>query len=154
MNKNFEETFSEIQTDMISICLEYIEGQGDKIYIYLFAEEIPEWHHADYASGFFYKINGHLTRRHKVHEELPQINDLPEQQSLVLNILMSDLKEISNLCHTFKKPMPTEMKIIYDIKKNSVSAKYRYDTIIFPEEEITPGEKEMQWFEELQKENE
>lgn len=30
----FEDYFSELQADMVSICLEYVQGKADKIYIY------------------------------------------------------------------------------------------------------------------------
>ena len=34
MEKMFEDYFSEIQADMVSICLEYVEKRAEKIYIY------------------------------------------------------------------------------------------------------------------------
>ena len=34
MKEGFEQIFSDIQTDMVSICLEYVEKKADKIYIY------------------------------------------------------------------------------------------------------------------------
>ena len=33
MKEGFEQIFSDIQTDMVSICLEYVEKKADKIYI-------------------------------------------------------------------------------------------------------------------------
>ena len=32
--KIFEDYFTEVQADMVSICLEYVENKADKIYIY------------------------------------------------------------------------------------------------------------------------
>nr|WP_242168311.1 hypothetical protein [Priestia koreensis] len=32
--KEFEDQFSELQGDMISICLEYVEDRADKVYVY------------------------------------------------------------------------------------------------------------------------
>lgn len=37
--KEFEEQFSELQADMISICMEYVEDRADKVYIYASCEE-------------------------------------------------------------------------------------------------------------------
>ena len=34
MGKVFEDYFSELQTDMVEICLEYVEDRAEKIYIY------------------------------------------------------------------------------------------------------------------------
>ena len=33
MAKIFEDHFSELQADMVSICLEYVSGKADKIFI-------------------------------------------------------------------------------------------------------------------------
>ena len=30
----FEDRFSELQADMISICMEYVEDRADKVYVY------------------------------------------------------------------------------------------------------------------------
>ncbi|EJQ92849.1 hypothetical protein II1_03237 [Bacillus cereus MC118] len=32
--KEFEDKFSELQADMISICMEYVENRADKVYVY------------------------------------------------------------------------------------------------------------------------
>lgn len=34
MTKVFEDYFSELQADMVSICLEYVNNKADMIYIY------------------------------------------------------------------------------------------------------------------------
>ena len=39
MGKVFEDYFSELQTDMVEICLEYVEDRAEKIYIYCFLKE-------------------------------------------------------------------------------------------------------------------
>lgn len=51
MGKMFEDYFSEIQADMVSICLEYVEKRAEKIYIYCSFED------GMISSGFFYKVN-------------------------------------------------------------------------------------------------
>ncbi len=43
MSKTFEELFSEIQSDMVSICLEYVENRADKIFIYCSFEAKVLW---------------------------------------------------------------------------------------------------------------
>ncbi len=34
MKKVFEDMFSELQADMVSICMEYVEEKAEKIFIY------------------------------------------------------------------------------------------------------------------------
>lgn len=36
MEKIFEDYFSELQADMVSICLEYVEDRAEKVYILFF----------------------------------------------------------------------------------------------------------------------
>lgn len=38
MIEGFEHVFSDIQTDMVSICLEYVKGKTDILYIYALYE--------------------------------------------------------------------------------------------------------------------
>lgn len=49
MTKTFEDYLSELQTDMVAICLEYVENQADAIYIYCSYE--PDM----YSFDVFYK---------------------------------------------------------------------------------------------------
>lgn len=147
MSKVFEDYFTDIQADMVSICLEYIENQGDSIYIYCSSENKV------YSVGYFYKVNGQVKERHKINEALPNADISINRQKKVLEILMDDLKQIEIVCKQFELPMPTEMKIVYDIKKNSFDASYQYDLIYSNDREKTADDIEKEWFEEIVKKN-
>ena len=54
MKEGFEQIFSDIQTDMVSICLEYVEKKADKIYIYASYEA------KTISCDFFYSVNGKI----------------------------------------------------------------------------------------------
>ena len=62
MSKVFEDYFSELQGDMVSICLEYVENKADKIYIYCSFEERV------ISCDFFYCINGKVGRKHRLND--------------------------------------------------------------------------------------
>ena len=47
MDKVFEDYFSELQADMVSICMEYVEKRAERIYIYCYFEDNV------ISSGFF-----------------------------------------------------------------------------------------------------
>lgn len=49
--KEFEEKFSELQSDMISICMEYAGDRADKVYVYASREL------GVISSSYFYFIN-------------------------------------------------------------------------------------------------
>ena len=59
MSKVFEDYFSELQADMVSICLEYVENRAQKIFIYCSFEE------GLVSSDFFYKVANSVLERHK-----------------------------------------------------------------------------------------
>ena len=62
MSKVFEDYFSELQADMVSICLEYVEKKADKLYIYCSFEEMA------ISCDFFYCINDSVVRKHKIND--------------------------------------------------------------------------------------
>ena len=152
MNKEskmiFEDYFSEIQADMVSICLEYVQGKADKIYIYTcFEPRIV-------SLGYFFVINGKLLQRHEITQELPECDI--ELQEQVDEVIMEDLYKLNDVCTQFNQPMPTEIKMVYDVKKNSLSVNYQYDLILSSESELLalPQDVEDAWFEEIKKQME
>ncbi|MCM3005234.1 DUF600 domain-containing protein [Priestia koreensis] len=111
--REFEDQFSELQGDMISICLEYVEDQADEVYIYA--------SHAEGITGseIFYLINDTYVECHKVNDA---VRDRDEQydvsgnrQSMVLRILCEDIKKMKLLCIEYQQAMPIEMKLVYQL---------------------------------------
>jgi len=141
--KVFEDYFSELQTDMVSICLEYVKNQGDNIYIYCSNENNI------YSVAYFYKINGKLKKRGKVNEELLGCDASGDMQKKVMDILMEDLKKIEEVCKEFDRPVPTEIKLVYDIKKNSLKTQYQYEPVYSNHPTKTARAVEIDWFNEL-----
>ena len=60
MGKVFEDYFSELQTDMVEICLEYVEDRAEKIYIYCSFEGGVQ------SCNFFYKVNGKVVKKSRL----------------------------------------------------------------------------------------
>lgn len=152
MSKIFEDYFSEIQGDMVSICLEYVKGRAEKIYIYCSCEEKV------LSSDFFYCIEGKIKERHKLNDDMNKCNDYiydtsTERQDAVLDILIEDIKKMMSLCNEYKKEMPTEIKLIYDVVQNSLKAEYKYDLVYSNDPVKTADDIAMEWFERVQLEN-
>lgn len=153
--KVFEDYFSELQTDMVAICIEYIENKADEIFIYCSYE--PEM----YAFDFFYKINGKIVHKHQLNEvtkELDrkhnQVYDVSrERQKAALRIGNQNLKLIHRKCEEFDKEMPTEMKLYYNVKQNSLKGQYKYDLVYTNDDKLLPDDIFDLWFEEVKKTN-
>ena len=143
MKKVFEDYFSELQADMVSICLEYVENFAEKIYIYCSCENKIIY------SDFFYCINGKVKEKHKLNDIINIYNTSGDRQDMVLDILIEDILKIMKLCKEHEKEMPTEMKLIYDVKKNSFKAEYRYDLVYSNDPVKISDHIAQEWFENL-----
>ena len=71
----FEDKFMEIQIDMISLAMEYVQNQADKIFIYWVAEGF-------YSFDVFFKTNIHYLDRDEIAAYLPIMNEPKEVENL------------------------------------------------------------------------
>ncbi len=58
----FEDKFMEVQVSMISLAMEYVQNQAEKVYIYCISEEALQ------SYKVFYKINGIVVEMDKVNK--------------------------------------------------------------------------------------
>ncbi|MCH5262283.1 MAG: hypothetical protein J1F42_05165 [Lachnospiraceae bacterium] len=146
---SFETYFSELQADMVSICLENVEDRADMIYIYCSFESNV------LASSYFYKINGKVVSRAKLNDAVgpdePQYDVSVARQKEVMNIINDDIRKIRQICMDYDRPMPTEMKIIYDVKKNSLNTDYKYENVYSSSKTKTAYDIAEEWFEEMKR---
>ncbi|CAH1225087.1 MULTISPECIES: DUF600 domain-containing protein [Paenibacillus] len=151
MTKSFEDYFSELQADMVSTCLEYVDRKADDIYLYCSYE--PE----AYYFNVFYRINKTFVLKHKINDAVKVVNGTPEynydvsrdRQLGLLDIGTEDLKKIHEVCKAFRREMPTEMKLHYNVEKNSLAANFKYDLVYSNDDELLPDDIFEQWFEEI-----
>lgn len=149
--KEFEDKFSALQADMISICMEFVEDRADKVYVYASCEE------GVISSRFFYLINNKYVKSHRVNDALEDGNQKfdvsPERGFMVLEILNEDIEKIKALCNECEREMPTEMKLIYDVKSGNFNASYKYDLVYTNHETKTARNIADEWFEEVKNKN-
>ncbi|EJL21824.1 immunity protein YezG family protein [Brevibacillus sp. BC25] len=145
--KEFEEMFSELQADMISICMEYAGDRANKVYVYASCEEDM------ISSSFFYLINNKYVECHKLNDVLEDGDESydvsTERQFMVLNIINDNIEKIEELCKEFEKDMPTEMKLIYDVTSGKFQAEYKYDLVHTNDDIKTADDFADEWFEEV-----
>ena len=149
--KTFEDYFTEYQADMVSICLEYVDSHADVIYIYCSYEN-----NMIYGDCFF-KIYGKILERHKLNDVKSdgkgfEYDVSEERQKALLNIILENIKKIHALCAEYRKDMPTEMKLIYDVKKNRLAAKYSYENKWSDSETKLPEDIFDEWIEDVRNE--
>ncbi|MCV9885109.1 DUF600 domain-containing protein [Metabacillus halosaccharovorans] len=140
---------------MVSICLEYVFDKANKIYIYCSFEE------GLLSNDFFYNINGKIVERHKLNDAI--VNEESEddfsydisvdRQKAVVKIINNDIKEMIKLCKQYDREMPTEIKMIYDVKTNKLTADYKYELVHTNDPNKTASSIARLWFEQVKKEN-
>lgn len=119
--KIFEDYFAEFQSNMVSICLEYCNKKADVIYILGSYE-------ADMLScHWFYDFDGNIVRKHKINTISPELEVTVQRQKQCMAILVQNMKKIIELCKEYERPMPTEIRLIYDANTHKIDAKYSYE---------------------------
>ncbi|MBQ8741197.1 MAG: DUF600 family protein [Clostridia bacterium] len=147
MSKVFEDYFAEIHTDMVDICMEYVDDVAEKIYIYGSVED------GMITADFFYKIDGNILKRHKINMVSSRYDVSVQRQNMCLDILIEDLEKLISLCKEYDRPMPTEIKMVYDVNKNSLNVDYKYDPVYSNHKTKLPDDIVEEWFEEVKNSN-
>ena len=146
MAKTFEDLFTEYQTDMISLSLEYVDyrKEVESVYIYVTSEDRMS------ACDAFYKIDGMIVPRWRVKYALKPGGERlcsDRREHNFLSIMGQTMTKLIKLCKEYGREMPTEIKIIYDTKTQKVDANYRYDLILTkdPDNMRAPQDGEEDW---------
>lgn len=115
MEKVFEDEFMEIQTGMVSLCLEALEDVNikvDKVYIYAFCDEHET----------FFEYNSQIVS----FNELGVSDDIVNQ---VFDLGMDDTEKIADWCNEYNRKAPIQYKLVYDVNIKSFDSDYGYDNL-------------------------
>ena len=134
---------------MVSICLEYVEDDAEKIYIYASCENRA------ITGDYFYKINGQIWERHLLNRIPGKNYDVSgERQRMCLRILLQDVQKIQEVCKTYNQPMPTQFKLVYDVAKHSLDTHYEYENQYSYDPDKASSDVADEWFEQVKAQEE
>ena len=142
----FEDKFMEVQASMVSLAMEYVQDQADKIYIYAIADSL-------YSFNLFYEINGNVVHKHLVNNFLPDDSQVDiGLQSILLREGIKDVENMIKICQEYGREHPTEMWLVYDVQKNRLESRYSYEGRYEKDDdlELLPRIEFEKWFEEVQ----
>ena len=143
----FEDKFMEVQASMISLALEYVQDQAEKVYIYCVSEE------ALLSFDVFYKINGVFVELHRVNTVLDtKVDDSDNMMFSVLRYGNEDIQKLIDVYQEYNREHPTEMWLVYDVQKNRLESRYSYEGRYEKDDdlELLPSLEFEKWFEEVQ----
>ncbi|MDE5768708.1 MAG: hypothetical protein K2H82_04905 [Oscillospiraceae bacterium] len=119
MLDGFEDVFMEAQADVVSFALELLENAeilADKIYLYLFQNEVQ------------YFFNAFLEINHQVYSLNALFSD-PEIDAF-LDAGIEAIEHIIQVCDTYQAKCPNELKLTYQIQTKAFDAKYGYEDFV------------------------
>ena len=143
MNRVFEDQLMDIQSDMISLSLEYVENKAETVYIYVVLED------GLVSFDVFYKIGGFISEKSDVNEYLSEkINDSDDIQFSLLEYGIEVAQKIEVLFEENSKEVPTEIRLVFDVKNNSLKSNYRYDAMYEKNEDLSVSDVFDAWIQE------
>ena len=133
----------DIQSDMISLSLEYVENKAETVYIYVVLED------GLVSFDVFYKIGGFISEKSDVNEYLSEkINDSDDIQFSLLEYGIEVAQKIEVLFEENSKEVPTEIRLVFDVKNNSLKSNYRYDAMYEKNEDLSVSDVFETWIQE------
>ena len=145
----FEDEFSAKQTDMIQLALEYadrVAQKVDTVYIYCSFETM-------YSFDVFYKDDeNNIVMLHELSNKGMNKSEIDNLIFSVLKLGNKDLQDIHKICQKYNRPMPTQIKLIYDHKQNKVKGEYSYDLFYSNSDTLTADDIFEQWYNEVKRE--
>ncbi|BAV37305.1 immunity protein YezG family protein [Enterococcus faecalis] len=150
MTKIFEDKITDLQVDMVDSAFQYIEGRADKIYLYASIEE------GVLSFNVFYQINNKIVFMSKVNDALENnekkydVSD--DEQLATLDAGLECLQKLERVFEEYDKPVPTQFKLVYDIKSEHLKMEYKYDLQYSNTDDLHSSDIFMAWYEEVKKE--
>lgn len=136
MGKVFEDEFMEVQTGLISLCLELTEEKVDKIFAYGSNEKKTASFNA------FFEVDGRI----KTTNQLDIPGELIDQ---FLKIGTGDVMKLRAIGAKYNRPVPTELKLYYDVRTGKFRSEYKYEEICSARTGKVAGEVFMEWLAEM-----
>ena len=129
----FEDAFSEVQADYVSLSLEFVNNEADVIYLFIYQNAEMRTFNA------FFRKDGAI----KTVVDFGS-SDLIGQ---FFQLGVQDIEKLLDVSQKYEHPCPNEIKMVYNVKTGSFDAKYGYRDYSVADD-IDPDEVFVQWLNE------
>ena len=145
MKDGFEEKFMDLQSELISLCLELVEQKAEKVYAYGSIEKKSK------AFNVFYEIDERIVHKHELNKyQTKYVYGTTSQMRMqLMKIGVENLAKIEHLCRENDMPIPTELKMVYDVATGKYNADYKYTEVCTAKTGIDTSVIFMDWYKEM-----
>jgi len=145
MKQGFEEKFMDLQSELISLCLELVEQKAEKVYAYGSIEKNSK------AFNVFYEIEGEFVHKHELNKYQAKYiySATPQMRIQLMKLGIEDLEKIEHLCREYDTPIPTEFKMVYDVTTGKYNADYKYTEVCTAKTGVDSSVIFMNWYNEI-----
>ena len=116
MKQGFEDAFTDIQSDYISLCLELCGSAADEVNVLIYQDR-----HGCAFNAFFRRNRRIITTSDLADDELAE---------RFLELGTDDIDKLIRCCEEYGHPCPNLMKLTYDILSGHFDAHYEYDPVL------------------------
>ena len=136
--KVFEDEFSEVLTGLVSLCMELTRKSIDKVFAYCSIEDNSQMFNA------FFEKDGRILKNNQVGADNETVMDF-------LKLGTHDLDQLREVCDRYGKPVPRQIRMIYNAKTHGFDSKISYDSL--QKENKSAGQAFLDWRSEVENEN-
>lgn len=140
MSRVFEDELMDLHADCISLCLEVVHDKADKIFAYCSIEKDSNMFNA------FFEVN----------DEIKTLGQLGISRAMTMQFLQlgtQDLEKYEELGKQYDRPIPTEIKMVYDMRTKKLDTQYRYDEVCGASSDVCAEDVFMTWLKEIKEGN-
>ena len=124
MNKDFDNDFQKLLTEMVELAYEFVDNNADEVdtvYVIGLIEK-------GYFFKSFYKINGQLAKSHKVNTVSKQQYDISNTRAFnLLKLGNETLMKIEKLFADNNRDIPTILRLVYFPKSGKFESNFGYE---------------------------
>lgn len=136
MGKVFEDEFMDLQSGLISLCLEVVKGKVDKVFAYCSNEKKSKSFNA------FFEADGEI-------KTLNLMGISPQLTDRFLDLGIDDVIKLDEIGSRYNRPVPTELKLYYDVLTKQFRAEYKYEEVCSARTGKAAGEVFFEWIAEM-----
>ncbi|MCS3781604.1 hypothetical protein [Tsukamurella ocularis] len=115
MTETYDEVLADVQSEIISVALEYSGFDVDDVYVYLSTERL--WH-----TDIFYRQDGKIVSR----AELRGADTSVDRQRPLMKYVRSQLERLVAAATEFGQPAPTEVRLHFIVPNKRLESAFSY----------------------------